>query len=118
MPIFVWVASPSPASAHAELLKSDPASGALLDTSPTQIQLFLSESVSLDFSQVQLYDRTRAEMQLGALGRANNDPNSISVPILQTLQPGIYTVAWRALSSTDGHLTAGLYAFRVKGAQR
>jgi copper transport protein len=116
VPIFVWVVSPSPASAHAELLKSDPASGAILDTSPTQIQLFLSEGVSLDFSQVQLYDRTRAQMQLGALGRANGDPNSIAVPILQPLQPGIYTVAWRSLSSTDGHLTAGLYAFRVKGA--
>ncbi len=115
VPIALWAVSPSLASAHAELVKSDPASGSLLDTAPTQIQLVLSESVSLDFSQVQMFDRARTEIKLGPLGRVNGDPNSILAPITAPISPGTYTVVWTALSSTDGHLTEGIFAFRVKG---
>jgi methionine-rich copper-binding protein CopC len=37
----------------------------------------------------------------------------LSVPVIGTLQPGIYTVEWHALS-TDGHKTTGSYSFTVK----
>jgi putative copper export protein/methionine-rich copper-binding protein CopC len=96
-------------------VRSDPTSGSLLDTPPTQIQLSLSESVSLDFSQVQLFDRARTEIKLGPLTRVNGDPNSILAPITEPISSGTYTVVWTALSSTDGHLTEGIFAFRVKG---
>ena len=67
----VWVASPIAASAHAQLVRSVPASGALLDKAPTEIQLFLSESVSLDFSTVKLFDRARNEIGTGTLGHVH-----------------------------------------------
>jgi copper transport protein len=92
-----------------------PEAGALLDKAPTDIELFLSEGASLDFSTVQLYDRSRHPIATGTLGRANGDENSVVAPITAGLGPGTYTVVWRVLSSTDGHLTAGTYAFRVKG---
>jgi copper transport protein len=96
-------------------LKTVPDSGALLDTAPTSIELYFSEGASLEFSTIQLYDRARRQIATGALGRANGDENSVVAPITDPLGPGTYTVVWRVLSSTDGHLTAGTYAFRVKG---
>lgn len=111
----MWVISPTPASAHAQFVKSVPESGALLDTSPPQIEIYLSEGSSLEFSTVKLYDRARNEQQVGELGRVNGDDKSVLAPIPQTLPPGTYTVVWRILSGVDGHVTAGTFAFRVKG---
>src|SRR3954466_9783750 len=71
--LLVWLASPASASAHAYLVSSDPAAGALLDTSPQEINLYFSEAASLQFSGIKLYDRSRTEHPVGALGRADGN---------------------------------------------
>lgn len=112
--ILSWLATPAPASAHAKLVRTAPEAGSLLDAQPQEIQLYVSEEVGLEFSTVTLYDRARREQSLGALGRVDGDSSTVTAPIPGVLPPGIYTVVWRVLSTVDGHLTAGSFAFRVR----
>ncbi len=111
-----WLLLPIPAFAHSQLIDSDPAAGALLDTSPQTLRLEWSESVSLQFSSIKVYDRTRKEQRIGALGQPSGQDTVIKASLPDTLPAGTYTVVWRVVSGADGHLTAGSFAFRVKGS--
>lgn len=107
---------PIPALAHSQLVSSDPAAGALLNSSPQTLRLEWSEAVSLQFSSIKVYDRSRTEQRIGALGQPAGQDTVIKASLPDTLPPGTYTVIWRVVSGADGHLTAGSFAFRVKGS--
>ena len=47
------------ASAHANLVRSDPAAGASLTKAPTKVQLWFSEELEPSFSSAVIYDGTR-----------------------------------------------------------
>src|ERR671937_658740 len=51
-----------------------------------------------------------------AEARAGAEPGLLVVP-LEAPPPGVYTVAWRALSAVDGHVTAGAFAFALGADQ-
>ncbi len=109
-----WLLAPSPALAHARLLNSTPTAGALLDAPPEKVELSFSEEVSLQFSSIKLYDRSRKELPVGALGHEGQDVTYVSAALPVDLAPGTYTVVWRVLSAVDGHVTTGNLAFRVR----
>src|SRR5439155_26842706 len=44
----------------------------------------------------------------------NGVATDIETTITNKLGPGTYTVVWRVISATDGHVTAGTFAFRVR----
>lgn len=111
-----WLQTASPASAHGKLDKTSPEAGSTVDEAPTQLELYLSESINLEFSYVKLLDRARQEQPVGALEHIGGDENAVTVRLGSQLAPGIYTVVWRVLSTVDGHLTTGSFAFRVRGA--
>jgi copper transport protein len=100
------------ASAHARLVKAIPAPGSVLAVAPTQVHLFYDEDVDPNFSEVQVLDKNLQRVD-------NNDVKPVpgdSKQLLITLKPlsdGTYTVAWKALSNTDGHITRGNFAFSV-----
>src|SRR5438270_12014773 len=82
------------ASAHANLVRSDPPANAVLDTPPTQVRLWFSEAPEPGFSQIQLLDRAGQQIQgISALHADAADPKQI-VETLPTLQPGLYTLVW------------------------
>jgi copper transport protein len=109
-----WLYAPSPALAHARLLNSTPTAGALLDSPPEKVELSFSEEVSLQFSSIKLYDRSRKELPVGALSHAGQDVTYVSAELPSELVPGTYTIVWRVLSAVDGHVTTGNLAFRVR----
>jgi copper transport protein len=109
-----WLYAPSPALAHARLLKSTPTAGALLDSPPEKVELSFSEGVSLEFSSIKLLDRSRKELAMGALGHEGQDATYVAATLPRDLTPGTYTIVWRVLSAADGHVTAGNLAFRVR----
>ena len=51
-------------------------------------------------------------MDLGKTVVDNNDPTILSVEVIP-LNTGTYTVAWRNLSTIDGHIVRGSYVFAV-----
>jgi putative copper export protein/methionine-rich copper-binding protein CopC len=109
----VWlVAVAVPASAHAAIESTEPANGELLDESPSQIVLTFTEPPDLDLTIVRVVDSSGDEMRVGPPERAPGSNREIRVP-LNPVPDGVYTVTWRTVSSTDGHVTASAFSFGV-----
>jgi copper transport protein len=101
---------PRTASAHAALLKMDPAPGAILTTSPKEIRLTFSEEVLPGISSLVLVQVDGTELNL----RGANDSHDVHILIaaLPLLPPGGYVVQWK-VTSADGHPVSGSYSFVV-----
>jgi copper transport protein len=102
-----------PALAHANLVRSDPSSGAVLATAPKQVQIWFSEQPDTHFSDVQVLDVQRQRVDAGDMHVAPDDALSLIVGIKPNLPDGLYTVAWRTVSAVDGHLVNGNVPFFV-----
>jgi copper transport protein len=104
---------PQGATAHALLQSSDPAAGSSLATAPTLVTLTFGEQPDLLLSSVKVLNSGGQDETTGApLQAVPGRPNSLQLA-LKTLPDGVYTVAWRTLSTVDGHVAAGLFAFGV-----
>jgi copper transport protein len=111
--IGVWAAAlVPPASAHAALEKTDPANGALLDAPPTEIRLTFTESPDLSLTSIDVVDRSGAPVPTGSVERVPGGDREIRVG-LENVPDGVYTVAWRTVSTVDGHVTSGAFSFGV-----
>ncbi|MFI8527858.1 copper resistance protein CopC [Promicromonospora sukumoe] len=100
-----------PASAHDQLLSSDPKDGATLDEQPASIGLTFS-SAPLD---------TGIEVALtgpdGTTAQGTDitvDDDVVTAQLPEDLPPGAYDVAWHVVSS-DGHPIDGEFSYVVEG---
>ncbi len=109
------------ASAHAYLVRSDPADSAELSQAPTQISLWFSEGVVSELSKATLVDNHGQTRQLplassaGAISSPGAEQTSIAFA-LPALSAGVYEVDWRTVSSDDLHETSGTIVFSVQQA--
>jgi copper transport protein len=101
-----------PAAAHANLVRSTPAAGALLDTSPTSMLLEFSEELDPNFSQAQLFDSKNQLIEPGPGEIDPAAPRTLRL-ILPDLPKDSYTAIWRVRSAADGHITQGSVPFGV-----
>jgi copper transport protein len=101
-----------PARAHAAIESTDPANGELLEEPPSQIVLTFTEPPDLDLTIVSVVDSSGAKMPTGSPERASGSNREIRVP-LDPVPDGVYTVTWRTVSATDGHVTSGAFSFGV-----
>src|SRR5262245_46882858 len=100
------------AHAHAVLLDTVPADGAVLATAPSDVILRFNEPISPVTVRVLAIDaRPIAD---GSNARTEN--NSISLPLPTDLANGTYVVSYRVIS-LDSHAIAGSFAFSVGDAQ-
>lgn len=107
------VATAIPAHAHDELLGSDPAADAALDTLPAQLTLTFSGEIADDegASVVEVTDA-------GGTSRTDGSPTVRDNVLTQPLTgeaSGAVTVLWKVVSS-DGHPISGEFSFTVDGA--
>jgi copper transport protein len=102
----------TPAYAHALLIRSNPAANAVLAEAPAQVELFFSESVEAGLSSITVLDSTGKAVDLGDARVDGSNPTRMTVS-LGSLQDGVYTVSWKAISATDGHLTNGSFPFAI-----
>jgi copper transport protein len=114
--LIAWLAvglmTPGTAAAHAELVSSTPAANASLRESPPELSMIFSEPIDPATASVQLLDDLQHAVT--GVGAAQVDASglvaSVSVP---SLDPGVYTVSYRVTSATDGHVSAGIWAFLI-----
>lgn len=118
---FVWplligmaalIATTPLVSAHAYLVRADPAPNSVVATTPKQVTLWFDEAVDPNFSSVQILDASQARLDQNDLTAIPGDPMQIHTS-LKPLPDGTYTVVWRVLSATDGHITRGVFSFSV-----
>ena len=96
------------ASAHAHLVKSDPAAKAAI-AAPKTLHLQFSEKLEPKFSAADLMTAAGAPVAVSA--KVTGD--TIEATPKAALKPGGYMVMWHVLS-TDGHKSEGSYNFTVK----
>ena len=103
---------PSSVYAHANLVKSTPAPNTVLDEVPSQIIIWFTEPIEPSLSSIRVLDATGAEVEEGEPSFDLNDPTVMSVT-MGTVPDGTYTVAWKNVSTIDGHLVRGSFLFSV-----
>lgn len=97
--------------AHAELLRTEPAAGAVVPSAPTQVRLWFSEPVDPPADAVVVVgpDGVRADRRDSRI--VPGDEGAIDVSVnAQVL--GTYVVRWRAISA-DSHPIGGEFQFSV-----
>ncbi|HTG47903.1 MAG TPA: copper resistance protein CopC [Actinomycetota bacterium] len=106
------VAGAVAAGAHANLISSVPADGAVVPTAPSDIVMNFTEPPDPTLSVIDVLG-TGGNVLPGVGAPTPGPPKTLTVTLPSKLPDGVYTVSWRVASSTDGHVTAGSFAFGV-----
>lgn len=104
-----------PVSAHAELVSSDPEANASMTESPAELSLQFTEPIDLANASVELLDPTQSPVDGIGDPAVADQGRTLTVP-LPELDPGVYVVRYQVLSTVDGHVTSGSFAFQVDPA--
>ncbi|MEU4156525.1 copper resistance protein CopC [Actinoplanes sp. NPDC026670] len=97
-----------PVSAHADLVRSDPAQGAVLATAPTRILLTFDETVRGVPDGVQIFD-ARGDL---VEARTTVTGAELTVDPAGSLGTGTTVLTWRVVSD-DGHPISGALSFSI-----
>lgn len=100
------------AFAHANLVKAEPSPNSALDRPPERVIIWFTEPLEPEFSEIRVLDAQGRGVDLGDSFVDSREPTTISVS-LEPLPNGTYTVAWKNLSTVDGHRVRGSFVFSV-----
>lgn len=114
-PYLPWLvamaAVPFLAHAHTHLQSAAPADGSTIAGSPSAISLKFSEPTRVTVLMLQKGNES-PEQKLGPLPATAQKELSVNAP---KLDPGAYTVKWRAVGE-DNHVMSGVLRFTVSAA--
>lgn len=112
--LLLAAALPAVAAAHSALESSDPAADSSVPVSPRRIVLTFSEAPDAELSLIRVLDAQGAAVPgVSAPQVAPGASAALQVTPSKPLQNGVYTVNWRVVSSVDGHVESGAFAFGV-----
>jgi methionine-rich copper-binding protein CopC len=101
----------APTAAHSLLLSSVPAANAVLDASPPYVTLRFNNRIEKRLSRVHLVDE-RGAVATAPTATTKDASAETLVAAVPPLAPGTWRVEWQVFS-TDGHVVAGSYQFRL-----
>lgn len=104
----VVVALSSPASAHANLISTDPGEGAVLQAAPEQIRFTFDEAVRAVPDGLQVFDAQGALVEATSTVRGAE----LTVALSEPLGEGTTVIVWRVVSD-DAHPLSGALSFSV-----
>lgn len=102
----------APASAHDELVSSDPADGATLDAAPEALTLTFSANINAEPSATEVQVTDAAGTALAGTPAVLDNVLTVPVDAAEGEASGAITVLWKVVSS-DGHPISGEFAFTV-----
>ncbi len=97
--------------AHAELRRSEPSAGAVLDRAPSEVLIWYSSKLKPG-GKISILDTQFRAVEKGETSIDSTDTTLMRVP-LSPLAPGRYTVNWKAIAE-DSDPTSGSYDFFVR----
>ncbi|MCX6400506.1 MAG: copper resistance protein CopC [Propionibacteriales bacterium] len=105
---FAVIGMAAPASAHASLVSTDPAEGAVLAAAPEEVTFTFDESVQLVPDGLLAFDASGdpVEIDASASGKV------VTGDLPSDLDDGTYVLTWRVVSA-DGHPIAGSLTFHI-----
>ena len=107
-----WLLFPAPAAAHANLASSDPPANSELETAPNRVIIWFTEPVEPALSDIRVLDSAGKQVDKGHSVVDDLNPLAMSVG-LGDVPDGTYTVAWKNVSTVDGHRVRGSFVFAV-----
>jgi copper transport protein len=111
--VIAALALPAAAAAHATLVATAPANGAVLAKAPRVVRVSFDDTVRIAPGNAAVSNATNASVLAGP---ATVHGHSLVLPVRAGLQNGDYSVRW-SIVSDDGHREEGVIAFAV-GANR
>ncbi len=111
----MWAAGWQTAWAHPFTDETVPAQGTSAAVGTSQVIVFYSEQVELDFSSLKVFDGDGK--QVDNRDTAYHVDEKSLVVTTPPLEEGVYTVASKVLSKVDGHLVPDAFVFGVGGAE-
>ena len=100
------------ALAHANLARATPSPNSVLDNAPDRIVIWFTEPIEPKLSEIRVLDSLGNRVDDGASVVDPNDATAMSVG-LRPIPDGTYTVAWKNVSTVDGHGVRGAFVFSV-----
>lgn len=107
----VALLSATQASAHASLVKSDPAANATV-AAPKAITLTFDEEVTPAFTGFDVM--MGGGMKMPVKTTVSKDKKTITGVFSGPVMAGAYKISWHAAAADDGHKSTGVLAFTVK----
>ena len=104
---------PDSASAHANLADADPAPNSVLETAPSKITIWFTEPLVPSLSAIEVLDSRGNRVDNDDSTVDPSDTTVMYVTLHDELPNGTYTVAWRSLSTVDGHTIRGTFFYSV-----
>src|SRR5437588_1394382 len=104
---------PATASAHAILLRSDPAQDAVLRTPPQQVRMWFSEDLNPAFTTAVVINAKNQQVDKHDAHVSPNDTKEMDVSLTPNLPAAVYIVIYRTDSADDGHILRGSFIFTV-----
>ena len=110
--LVLLVPAPATVEAHANYAESDPAANSVVEESPERVTVRFTEPLEPALSEIQVFDTQgiRVDRQDSAVDSSDSLLMSVSV---DPLADGTYTVAWKNVSTVDGHRVRGAFVFSV-----
>jgi methionine-rich copper-binding protein CopC len=108
-PVLLLAVVASPVLGHAELVASDPADGAVVDTPPATVTLTFSDGLNQSRSNFELLDGSGSRV---GTGRAAEDGDKVMTLGGLTLGAGAYSIRWVSVAE-DGDVLRGELTFTV-----
>src|SRR6266566_8808573 len=105
---------PAVASAHAILLRSDPAKDSVLRVAPQQVRMWFSEALNPAFSTAVVVNGDNKQVDNRNAHVSSNDQTEMDVTLQANLPPAVYIVSWRTDSAADGHILRGSFIFSIE----
>jgi methionine-rich copper-binding protein CopC/putative copper export protein len=107
--LWLMVLPAATASAHADLIGSEPAAGSVETTTPGVVLLVFSSSLRPGSASIEVRDRSGS---LVSQGEVEVDDAAASARLAPDAGAGTFLVTW-AVSAVDGHDTTGSFSFSV-----
>jgi copper transport protein len=106
--VFAALAAPASAAAHATLVRTTPADGAVVDNAPRVARVEFDDAVRVASGNAAVSNSSGKSVLAGP-ARAHG--RLLQLP-LRALKDGVYSVRW-SIVSDDGHREQGVFAFAV-----
>lgn len=104
------------ASAHAEVVRSEPAADVVLPTAPARVTLYFSQLLEPIGNRLAIVNAGGTTVSTGEAVLLPNDAKALQVALQPDLAPGRYTIQYTTLSAEDGEEHSGELAFTLAGA--
>ena len=99
--------------AHPVYLDSSPRAFQSIPGSPSEVNVFFSEPIELDYSKISVLGPEGSRVDINDPHPVAGDTASIGVTMQPGLPEGIYTVSTRVLSAVDGHVVSETFTFGI-----